>query len=283
VHLKKSLLSKMPGDKWRMHANLRSLYAYMWAHPGKKLLFMGGEIGQYREWNFEKELDWFLLEEPEHAGLSRLVRDLNRLYRQYPAMHELDDEPDGFKWIDCNDAQKSVVAFVRYPSFVSPKGRRAKILTKGRHVVCVCNLTPVPRYDYRIGVPRNCTYLEVLNTDADVYGGSGLGNFGRVEVEDVPQHGHAQSIVLTLPPLAVLWLVPELDNDVESLDAPEVIETAAEAVEEVAAAPVDDRVAALVKAGMSAAAVAAVAAAPVRAVADEATLVSLGPSKRASS
>jgi 1,4-alpha-glucan branching enzyme len=213
VHLKKSLLSKMPGDRWKMHANLRSLYAYMWAHPGKKLLFMGGEIGQYAEWNFEGELDWELLKEPDHLGLQKLMRDLNRLYRQYPAMYELDDEPDGFRWIDCNDAPHSVISFVRFPSFVSPRGRRAKISTKGLHVVCVCNLTPIPRFGYRIGVPRDCAYVEMLNTDARDYGGSGMGNLGRVAIEDVPHHGFTQSIVLTLPPLAVLWLVPELDED----------------------------------------------------------------------
>jgi 1,4-alpha-glucan branching enzyme len=218
VHLKKSLLSKMPGDVWKMHGNLRALYAYMWAHPGKKLLFMGGEIGQYREWNFEGEIDWFVLDDEQspaasaHRGLQRLVRDLNRLYRREPALHELDDEPEGFRWIDCNDAPNSVIAFVRFPSFVSPKGRRI-ITNKGVHVVAVCNFTPIPRHGYRIGVPRRCAYLERLNTDAAEYGGSGLGNLGRVEVEAVPAHGFAQSVVLTLPPLATLWLVPELDED----------------------------------------------------------------------
>ena len=215
VHLKKSMLSKMPGDRWKMHANLRSLYAYMWAHPGKKLLFMGGEIGQYGEWNFESELDWWLLRERDHLGLQKLVRDLNRLYRQHPALYELDDEAEGFRWIDCNDAPHSVISFVRFPSFVSGGStrRRAKISTRGLHVVCVCNLTPIPRFGYRIGVPRDCGYLELLNTDAADYGGSGMGNLGRVAVEEVPHHGFARSIVLTLPPLAVLWLVPELDED----------------------------------------------------------------------
>jgi 1,4-alpha-glucan branching enzyme len=213
VHLKKSLLSKMPGDDESMHANLRLLYAYMWAHPGKKLLFMGGEIGQTTEWNFESELDWRLLEQPEHLGLQRLVRDLNRLYREHPALHELDDEPEGFKWIDCNDAPNSVLAFLRFPSFLPPGGRRGKILTKSVHVVCVASFTPVRRRGYRVGVPRRCAYVEVLNTDAGVYGGGGIGNLGRVEIEDVPCHGFPQSIVLTLPPLAALWLVPELDED----------------------------------------------------------------------
>jgi len=214
VHLKKSMLSKMPGDRWQKHANLRALYGYMWAHPGKKLLFMGCEIGQWREWNFETELDWFLLDEPEHQGLLRAVRDLNRLYQKLPALYELDDEVEGFRWIDCNDAPNSVIAFVRFPSFVSPKGRKGKITTrKGIHVVAVCNLTPLPRTGYRIGVPRRCAYLEQLNTDAREYGGSGMGNLGRVAIEDVPAHGFAQSVVLTLPPLSTLWFVPELDQD----------------------------------------------------------------------
>jgi 1,4-alpha-glucan branching enzyme len=212
VHLKKALLSKMPGDREAMHGNLRALYAYMWAHPGKKLLFMGGEIGQYREWSFEGELDWSLLDEPSHRGIQALVRDLNRLYQKLPAMFELDDEPEGFRWIDCNDAPHSVIAFVRFPSFLSAKGRRI-ITDKGVHVVTVCNFTPVPRFEYRIGVPRRSAYLERLNTDAAEYGGSGLGNFGRVEVEDVPCHGFAQSVVLTLPPLSTLWFVPELVED----------------------------------------------------------------------
>jgi 1,4-alpha-glucan branching enzyme len=292
VHLKKSLLSKMPGDRWKMHANLRALYAYMWSHPGKKLVFMGGEIGQYREWNFESELDWGLLAEPDHKGLQQLVKDLNRLYRQYPAMHELDDEPEGFKWIDCNDAPHSVVAFTRYPSFLASKGRRAKIVQKGLHVVVAGNFTPLPRVGYRIGVPRRCGYLEVLNTDAREYGGSGMGNMGRVEIEDVPCHGHAQSVVLTLPPLAVVWLVPELDEDPRpAVEEPaEVAETPAEAAEapaEGAGAPVagvaesaDPRKLALAKAGMSAAALAALAAIPAEAIEDESTLVSLGPKKK---
>ncbi len=214
VHLKKSMLSKMPGDRWQQHANLRALYGYMWAHPGKKLLFMGCEIGQWREWNFEGELDWFLLDEPDHRGMVRVVRDLNRICQRLPALYELDDEAEGFRWIDCNDAPNSVIAFVRYPSFVTPKGRKGKITTrKGVHLVAVCNFTPLPRLGYRIGVPRRCAYLELLNTDAREYGGSGMGNMGRVEIEDVPAHGFPQSVVLTLPPLATLWLVPELDED----------------------------------------------------------------------
>jgi 1,4-alpha-glucan branching enzyme len=213
VHLKRSLFSKMPGDAESMHANLRLLYAYMWAHPGKKLIFMGSEIGQRTEWNFESEVEWRVLEDPEHAGLQQLVRDLNRMYRELPALHELDDEPEGFKWIDCNDAPHSVLAFVRFPSFLPQGGGRAKILTKSVHVVCVASFTPVLRRGYRVGVPRRCAYIEVLNTDAEAYGGGGIGNLGRVEVEDVPCHGFRQSIVLTLPPLSAIWLVPELDED----------------------------------------------------------------------
>jgi 1,4-alpha-glucan branching enzyme len=210
VHLKKSLLSKMPGDRWKMHANLRAFYAHMWAHPGKKLLFMGGEIGQYREWNFEGELDWWLLSEPDHAGLQRLVRDLNALYRRYPALHELDDRPEGFRWIDPNDATQSVVSFIRFPGSPKTSGKQSPP-QQSVHVISVGSFTPVPRIGYRIGVPRRCRYLEVLNTDAKEYGGSGMGNLGSIACEDVPSHGFAQSLVLTLPPLAVLYLVPELE------------------------------------------------------------------------
>jgi 1,4-alpha-glucan branching enzyme len=282
VHLKKSLLSKMPGDRWRMHANLRSLYAYMWAHPGKKLLFMGGEIGQYKEWNFEGELSWELLEEPDHKGMMQLVRELNERYRRYSALHELDDEPEGFKWIDCNDAPHSVIAFVRFPSLVPPK-RRARIVTKSLHVVVVCNLTPIPRYDYRVGVPRRCGYAEVLNTDAAEYGGGGMGNLGRVEIEDVPQHGYAQSIVLTLPPLSVLWLVPELDEDPGPLSAGRTDDLPVIEVEAEDASPEDERVARLRGLGLSAAAIASLAGVPAEALEDDATLVSRDPRKKPAS
>jgi 1,4-alpha-glucan branching enzyme len=276
VHLKKSLLSKMPGDRWKMHANLRALYAYMWAHPGKKLLFMGGEIGQWKEWAFAGELEWQLLEEADHRGLSQLVRDLNRLYRAHPAMYEMDDEVEGFKWIDCNDAPNSVIAFLRFPSFVSGRNRRAKMLTKGVHVAVVCNLTPLPRRHYRVGVPRRCAYLEVLNTDAEIYGGSGLGNLGRVQVEEVPQHGFPQSLVLTLPPLSVLWLVPELDED----PRPDSVRGEGE---EGLLLQDDARAGALMAAGLSAAAVASLAATPIRALENESTLVSVDAARRSSS
>ncbi len=206
VHLKRSLLSKMPGDYWQMLANLRALYGFMWAHPGKKLLFMGGEIGQFAEWSEKTELDWGLLSVPAHAGLKRLVTDINALYKKYPAMYELDDEHHGFRWIDCTDHMQTVISFIRYGD-----GAGDQMSPSGVHVVFIGNFTPVPRHNYRIGVPRRGAYLEVLNTDATTYGGSGVGNMGRVEVEDVPCHGFPQSIVLTLPPLGVLWLVPEHD------------------------------------------------------------------------
>ncbi|MGK3993171.1 1,4-alpha-glucan branching protein GlgB [Sorangium sp. So ce1024] len=206
VHLKRSLLSKMPGDYWQMLANLRALYGYMWAHPGKKLLFMGGEFGQFAEWSEKTELDWGLLNVPQHAGLKRLLTDVNALYKKYPAMYELDDEHHGFRWIDCTDNMQTVISFIRYGD-----GAGDQMSPSGVHVVFIGNFTPVPRHQYRIGVPRRGAYLEVLNTDATEYGGSGVGNMGRVEVQDVPCHGFPQSIVLTLPPLGVLWLVPEGD------------------------------------------------------------------------
>ncbi|XXX71910.1 1,4-alpha-glucan branching protein GlgB [Sorangium sp. So ce134] len=206
VHLKRALLSKMPGDYWQMLANLRALYGYMWAHPGKKLLFMGGEIGQFAEWSEKTELDWGLLSVPAHAGLKRLVTDINALYKKYPAMYQLDDEHHGFRWIDCTDNLQTVISFIRYGD-----GAGDQMSPSGLHVVFIGNFTPVPRRPYRIGVPRRGAYLEVLNTDATDYGGSGMGNMGRVEVEDIPSHGFPQSIELTLPPLGVLWLIPERD------------------------------------------------------------------------
>ncbi len=230
VHLKKSLVSKMPGDRWKMHATLRSLYGYMWAHPGKKLLFMGGEIAQWGEWNFETELDWSLLREADHAGMHRLVRDINALYKKHAALHELDDDPVGFRWIDANDAPQSVASFLRFPAQPRPaqstvaesKAALAQATkprgTRGVHVVFVGNFTPMPRHGYRVGVPRRCRYLEVLNTDAREYGGSGLGNFGSAAVEAIPCHGFDQSIVLTLPPLAALWLIPELEEDPDAVE-----------------------------------------------------------------
>ena len=196
VHGKGSMLSKMPGDRWQKLANVRTLYAYMWAHPGKQLLFMGNELAQESEWSHERSLDWHLLEDPGHAGVQRLVRDLNRVYRDEPALWERDDDPEGFWWIEANDAHDSVLVFARQS-------------LDGRVLVCACNLTPVPREGYRVGLPRGGRWREVLNSDAHEYGGSGVGNGGSVEAEALPWHGQPVSAPVTLPPLGVLWLAPE--------------------------------------------------------------------------
>ncbi|MCI0546604.1 MAG: 1,4-alpha-glucan branching protein GlgB [Candidatus Rokubacteria bacterium] len=197
VYGKRSLLSRMPGDDWQRFANLRLLYGFMWAYPGKKLLFMGGEFGQVNEWDHEKSLDWHLLDMgPYHRGVQQLVGDLNRAYREEPALHELDCEPGGFAWIDCADADQSVLAFVRYA-----RDRR-------HPVVCVLNFTPVPRRGYRVGVPGPGQYVEMLNTDGAAYGGSNVGNGGVVASEPIAWHGQPCSVTLTLPPLAALLLRP---------------------------------------------------------------------------
>ena len=190
VHGKGSLLSKMPGDRWQQFANLRLYYAFMWAHPGKKLLFMGGEIAQQAEWNHDSELDWAALGDEQHRGVQRVVGDLNRVYRDTPALHECDCEARGFEWIDFADRDQSVIAFLR-------RGFADDAL-----VVVVCNFTPVPRSSYRIGVPRAGHYKEIFNTDAAWYGGSNLGNGGGVSAVAAPCHGRAHSLSITLPPLA---------------------------------------------------------------------------------
>jgi 1,4-alpha-glucan branching enzyme len=169
----------------------------MWAHPGKNLLFMGCEIAQEREWSHERSLDWHLLEDPGHAGVQRVVGDLNRVLKATPALYDVDFEPSGFWWLEPNDAENNVVAFGR----VTEDGRDV--------LICVANLSPVPRHGYRVGLPRSGHWREAINTDADVYGGSGVGNFGGVDAEPVPWHGQAFSAELALPPLGVLWLVPE--------------------------------------------------------------------------
>ena len=196
VHGKRSLIDKMPGDRWQKLANLRSLYAYMWAHPGKKLLFMGGELAQWGEWDAESSLDWRLLDDREHQGVRTLVRDLNRVYRETPALWEIDFEPDGFRWLEPNDAANNVLAFARLGS----DGKR--------QLVCVLNLSPLPRYGYRVGMPTGGRWHEVLNTDSDHYGGSGVGNLGSVEAEEIGWHDQPHSAELTLPPLGAVWLVP---------------------------------------------------------------------------
>jgi len=198
VHGKGSLHGKMPGDDWQKFANLRVFFTFMYGHPGKKLLFMGGEFGQTHEWNHDTSLDWHLLEMgPYHRGLQQLVQDLNTLYRTEPALHQVDFEPAGFRWIDCNDWEGSVISFLR----------RAR--NPENFLVFVCNFTPVVRHGYRIGVPRGGFYRERLNTDLYPYGGSNVGNGEGVWAEDIAQHGFAHSISLTLPPLAALVLQPE--------------------------------------------------------------------------
>jgi 1,4-alpha-glucan branching enzyme len=196
VHGKRALVEKMPGSAAEKLANLRALYGYMWAHPGKKLLFMGGELAQEREWDADGSLDWNLLGRPEHRGVQQLVRDLNRLYRSEPALHELDSEPEGFGWLELHDADANVIAFARFP--------RA-----GRPLVCVCNFSGATRIGYRVAFPRPGTWREVLNSDAREYGGGGVGNLGSVVAEDSPWHDQPYSAELTLPPLGVVWLVPE--------------------------------------------------------------------------
>jgi 1,4-alpha-glucan branching enzyme len=197
VHGKQSMLDKMPGDVWQKHATLRALYGYMFTHPGKKLLFMGGEIGQWREWDHDGQLDWALVVEPMHAALQRWVRDLNHIYSRERALHQVDYDPSGFAWIDCHDHQNSVISFLRFTA-------------AGEECVAVLvNFTPVPREAYRIGVPRGGIWIERLNSDASIYGGSNVGNAGRVMAENAPSHGHPYSLSLTVPPLGCLLLKPE--------------------------------------------------------------------------
>ena len=194
VHGKGAMLDKMPGDLWQKHANLRALYGYMYGHPGKKLMFMGCEIAQWREWNHNTSLDWHLLEYPEHRGMQQWVRDLNQVYRQEASLFEVDFEGAGFSWIDCQDNENSVISFLR----------RAR--NPGDVTVMVVNFTPVPRPAYRIGVPEAGWYREILNSDAGIYGGSNMGNSGGVQTQSIPSHGFNQSISLVVPPLGFLML-----------------------------------------------------------------------------
>jgi 1,4-alpha-glucan branching enzyme len=184
----------MPGDAWQRMANLRAYLGYMWAHPGKKLLFMGGEFGQEREWNHDGELDWHLLDDPAHRGLQRLVRDLNVIYRREGALHRLDSEAAGFRWVVPDDREQSVFAFLRSGN------------ASDRPVLCVCNMTPVPRHGYRLGVPEAGPWHETFNSDASIYGGSNLGNNGVAIAEPVGSHGLPASLTVTLPPLSTLLL-----------------------------------------------------------------------------
>jgi 1,4-alpha-glucan branching enzyme len=194
VHGKGSLLSKMPGDLWQKFANLRLLFAYMYAQPAKKLLFMGGEFGQWREWNHDESLEWHLLEHESHRTLQQWVADLNQTYRREKALHELDCGPAGFEWIDGSDSQQSILTFMR-------KSRDA-----GEVVTVVINFTPVPRNNYRVGVPRPGHWREILNSDSKDYGGAGIGNLGGATADAVPSHGRPYSLNLTVPPLGALFL-----------------------------------------------------------------------------
>ncbi|WP_019144730.1 1,4-alpha-glucan branching protein GlgB [Aeromicrobium massiliense] len=196
VHGKGSLWGRSPGDAWNKAAGVRSLLGYMWAHPGKQLLFMGGEFGQSGEWSEGRSLDWHELDDPLHAGIQRLVGDLNRTYVASPALWSQDARPEGFVWLDASDAAGSVLSFLRVGS-------------DGTQLACVCNFSGAPHLDYRVGLPATGTWREVVNTDAEVYGGSGVGNLGRVEATDEPMHGQPASAVLQIPPAGVLWLVHE--------------------------------------------------------------------------
>jgi 1,4-alpha-glucan branching enzyme len=197
VHGKRSLLGRMPGDRWQAFANLRALYGYMWAHPGKQLLFMGCEFGQTAEWSEPAgSLDWHLLEEADHAGVQALVRDLNRIYAAEPALWQVDHSHEGFGWLEPNGANENVLAFIRRPA----DGKRP--------LVCVANLSPVPREGWRVGLPQRGPWREALNTDSRFYGGSDVGNGLGVAAERVPWNEQEWSAEVTLPPLGTLWLVP---------------------------------------------------------------------------
>jgi len=197
VYGKGSLIGKMPGDNWQKFDNLRTLYGYMYALPSKKLLFMGGEFGQWREWAHDASLQWELVESPLHAGLQKWVRDLNHLYNGEPALYEADCEPGGFEWIDCNDADGSTLSLLR-------KGKQSSTL-----VLVVCNFTPVPRHNYRVGAPRGGFWQEALNSDAAEYGGSNMGNIGGIDAAPVPLHGRNHSLTITLPPLSSVFFTSQ--------------------------------------------------------------------------
>ena len=199
VHGKGSLINKAPLDRWQRFANLRSLLAWMWAHPGKQLLFMGGEIAQVREWSHDRSLDWHLLDDPSHYGMQSLVAELNRVYREHPAMWERDFNAEGFSWIDAADVEANVVSFLR---------RTADGPSAPDQVACVANFSPVPRHGYRVGLPFAGRWEEILNSDATQFGGAGVGNGGSVWAEESPWHGQPASAPVDLPPMGVLWLAP---------------------------------------------------------------------------
>ncbi|MDQ2854741.1 MAG: 1,4-alpha-glucan branching protein GlgB [Acidobacteriota bacterium] len=193
VHMKGALLNKMPGDEWQKFANLRALYGYMWAHPGKKLLFMGGEFGQWREWNETQSLDWHLLETPVHRGIQLLVEDLNKIYKEHGELWTADGEPAGFQWLEVNNAAENIISFRR----ISP--------TTGREIICVGNFSPVIREGHRLGLPRAGEYKQILNTDKERYCGGGFGVVESITAESIPEHGLEFSALVTLPPLATMW------------------------------------------------------------------------------
>ncbi len=197
VHGKKSLLWRMPGSRWEQFANLRLLFAYQMAHPGKKLLFMGGEFGQDHEWDHNRALDWQLLEHEPHQGIRNLARDLNHLYRDVPALHEGDCEPWGCQWVDCEDRKNSTLSMLRWNA------------AHDDFVLAVLNFTAQPYHGYRVGVPRAGRYREILNSDSRHYGGQDFGNIGSVQAEEIPMHGLHYSVSMTLPPLAAVFLRPE--------------------------------------------------------------------------
>jgi 1,4-alpha-glucan branching enzyme len=197
VHGKGTILGRMPGDEWQKFANVRAYYGFMWGHPGKKLLFMGQEFAQGAEWNHDRSLDWHQLEIHWHEGVRRLVRDLNRLYRDLSALHQRDCDRSGFEWVEANDAENSVFSWLRLGAEKAPP------------VLVVCNMTPVPRNGHRLGLPAGGSWRECLNTDAQVYGGSGMGNMGAVAAEPTPFHGRPYSANFTLPPLSTLYFINE--------------------------------------------------------------------------
>jgi 1,4-alpha-glucan branching enzyme len=196
VHGKGSLLNKMPGDEWQKFANLRAYIGFMWGYSGKKLLFMGCEFGQWQEWNHDLGLEWAALDAPNHQGLQRFVRDLNLVYRSEPALHENDFDWNGFSWVDTSDSENSVFSYIRYAC------------NRDNYVIIISNLTPVVRQHYRVGVPRPGRYHELINSDKDIYWGSGQLSGGELHTLAEPAHGHGQSLVLTLPPLSTLYLKP---------------------------------------------------------------------------
>jgi 1,4-alpha-glucan branching enzyme len=196
VHGKKSLLDKMPGDEWQRFANLRALYGHMWGHPGKKMLFMGAEIGQWWEWNHDESLQWHLLEHAPHRGLQQYIADLNHLYQLEPALYQVDFDWQGFQWIDLHDSDHSTLTYIRYAQ------------DKQDLIICACNFTPVPREQYRMGVPRGGLYKELLNSDSEIYGGSNKGNGGSVQADPIPWHNQPFSLLITLPPLSVIFFKP---------------------------------------------------------------------------